>query len=419
MWKLIYNIFSLCALPVLILAGLTNAKMKPNFRRRLIPPADDIRPGAAMIHGASIGEAIIARNLADYLSTAGSFGHFLITTNTYYAEEMLRKKPVRGYDLRCEALPFDIGLSVSRFLDHFKPSSIIVVETEIWPNLVWGARKRNIPLIIVNGRISDRTLKTYRKLSIFMRSVFSSMDSVIAQSEEHRQRFISIGMDPDRTFVTGNVKYYRPAIEGFPDKAGRGAVITFGSVKEKELDEVYAAIDLLKQSFPGSRYYIAPRELHLAEDIETEMSRRYSTVRYSRVKGGADAAADIIVVDTVGDLQGIYGLSAVAFVGGSLAPYGGQNMLEPLFAGTPVLFGPFTDTFRDIAEAILQNRAGFLVKTGKDIHGAIVRLLGDEGLYAATQKAGREIVAQQTHVMEETARTIMNRLQAARSGGRP
>ncbi|MBP1748164.1 MAG: waaA, partial [Deltaproteobacteria bacterium] len=206
---MIYNILSLCALPFLVVIGLTNTKMKPNFRRRLIPPGDKASPGAFMIHGASIGEAVIARNLADYMSANGGPGRFLITTNTYYAEEMLKKRPAKGYDLRCESLPFDLRFSVSRFLDHHRPSSIIVVETEIWPNLIWEARKRHIPFIIVNGRISDRTLETYRKLSIFMRSVFSAMDLVIAQSPEHRDRFISIGMPPDRVFVTGNVKYYR------------------------------------------------------------------------------------------------------------------------------------------------------------------------------------------------------------------
>ncbi len=417
MWRLIYNILSICALPFLIIIGLTSTKMKPNFRRRLIPPDGSISPGSLMIHGASIGEAVIARNLADYLSANGGPGRFLITTNTYYAEEMLKKKQAPAYDLRCESLPFDLRFSVSRFLDHYKPSSIIVVETEIWPNLIWEARKRNIPFIIVNGRISDSTLATYRRLSIFMRSVFGAMDIVIAQSQEHRDRFIAIGMDPQRVFVTGNVKYYRPAIENIRERAGReNPVITFGSVKEKELDEVYSAIALLKRSVPGSRYFVAPRELHLAEILERDLSKTFSTTRYSKMKGGADNGADVVIVDTVGDLQGIYGLSAVAFVGGSLAPYGGQNMLEPLFVGTPVVFGPFTDTFRDIAEAILANKAGFLVRTGKEIHDTVMRLLGDEGLYAETQRAGRDIVAQQTHVMKETAEIIMNTL---RPGRRP
>jgi 3-deoxy-D-manno-octulosonic-acid transferase len=417
MWKLIYNILTLCALPFFILFGLTNAKMKPNFRRRLIPRGDNMSKGALMIHGASIGEAVIARNLADYLSSHGGPSRYLITTNTYYAEEMLKKKTVHGYELGSETLPFDLHFSVCRFLDHYKPSAIIVVETEIWPNLVWEARKRKIPFVIVNGRISDRTLKTYQRLSIFMRSVFTSMDCVLAQSKEHRDRFISIGMPPENVFVTGNVKYYRPAVQCDIVRLDSDTVITFGSVKEKELEEVYIAIDLLKQTFPASRYFVAPRELHLAEDIETDLSKKYKTARYSRIKDKTGNAAEVIVVDTVGDLQGIYGVSSAAFVGGSLAPYGGQNMLEPLFVGTPVLFGPFTDTFRDIADAILEKKAGFLVRGGRDIHDVIVGLLGNKELYSSTRSAGREIVAEQTHVMKETADIIMNRLNAARSSG--
>lgn len=407
---MIYNILSLGALPFLIVIGLTNAKMKPNFRRRLLPPKVTTSPGALMIHGASIGEGVIARNLADYLSANGGPARFLITTNTHYAEEMLRKKPTQAYDLHCESLPFDLRFSVSRFLDSRRPSAIIVVETEIWPNLVWEAHKRHIPFIIVNGRISDRTLETYRKLSVFLRSVFGAMDLVITQSPEHRDRFISIGMTPDRVFVTGNVKYYRQAIGDTQKKDASERVITFGSVKEKELEEVYSAIDLLKKSLPKFRIFIAPRELHLAEIIETDLTKKYSTARFSKIKGGADTSAEIVVVDTVGDLQGIYGRSMVAFVGGSLAPYGGQNMLEPLFVGTPVLFGPFTNTFRDISQAILDGKAGFLVRTGKDIHDMVIRLLDDESLYTATQKAGEEIVARQTHVMKETAEIIMDKL---------
>ncbi|MBP1749588.1 MAG: waaA, partial [Deltaproteobacteria bacterium] len=200
------------------------------------------------------------------------------------------------------------------------------------------------------------------------------------------------------------------------EREGEDKIIAFGSVKEKELDEIYSSIGLLQQSIPGFRHFIAPRELHLAEIIERELSKTYSTTRYSKIKGGADNGADIVVVDTVGDLQAIYGHSAIAFVGGSLAPYGGQNMLEPLFVGTPVLFGPFTDTFRDIAQTILDRKAGFLVRTGKDIHDTIIRLLGDESLYTATQKAGNDIVAQQTHVMKETAEIIMNCLSARAVG---
>ncbi len=410
MWKIVYNLLGLCALPFLLVIGSTNKKMKPNFRRRLVPPKDRTSGGALMIHGASIGEAVIARNLADYMFANGGPERFLITTNTYYAEEMLGKTPGRAYDLRCEPLPFDLKFSVTRFLDYHRPSSIIVVETEIWPNLIWEAHKKNIPLIIVNGRISDNTFETYRRFSFFMKSVFGDVDAVIAQSQEHRERFVSIGMDPERVFVTGNVKYYRQMTGNAPDNKKEKEIITFGSVKEKELDEVYSAIALLKKDMPESRHFVVPREIHLAEIIEKDLSKVYNTIRYSKIKGGTDTEAEIVVVDTVGDLQGIYAKSTVAFVGGSLAPYGGQNMLEPLFVGTPVMFGPFTDTFRDIATVILDEKAGFLVRTGRDIRDMTMKLLKDKDLYIATQKAGFDIITRQVDVMKETAAIITNRL---------
>jgi len=408
MWKVIYNLLTLCALPVFMIIGLTNAKMKKNFRDRLFPRVKGTTAGGAcMIHGASIGEAIISESVADYLAKNGGPDRFLFTANTSYAEDMLKRKQGVKEGREAASLPFDLRFSVSSFLNHHRPSVIIIVETEIWPNLIWEAGKRGIPVIIVNGRISDSTIATYRRLSVFMRSALHGIDAVIAQSDEHRQRFITIGMAPERVFVTGNIKYYRPLAENAPDNGAREKIITIGSIKEKELDEVYSAVALLKSDLPGYRLFIAPRELHLVVTIEEELAKTFRTARYSRIREeDGETSADIVVVDTVGDLMGIYAKSMAAFVGGSLAPYGGQNMLEPLFVGTPVLFGPHTENFRDIAASILERKAGFLVETGRDIHRAVMRLLTDDALYRSTQQAGFGIVADQRHVMDETARII-------------
>ncbi|MHB8111281.1 MAG: 3-deoxy-D-manno-octulosonic acid transferase [Syntrophorhabdaceae bacterium] len=409
MWKVIYNILTLCALPFLFLIGLTNSKMKPNFWRRLLPRgARKIRANACLIHGASIGEAVIAQSIADYLSTHEGPRHFIITTNTYYAEEMLKKKQDKMYGRETASLPFDLYFSVTKFLNMYQPSSIVLIETEIWPNLIWQAHRRRIPILIVNGRISDSTYSTYRRLGPFMRSVFRDVSAVIAQSTEHRDRYASIGMADDRIFVTGNVKYYRPFSPAIPDRMKRGKFITFGSIKEKELEEIYKAIKMLKDDMPDSTLFIAPRELHLAGIIEKDLSDTFTVSRYSRIKEDPAVYTDIVVVDTVGDLMGIYARSMIAFVGGSLAPYGGQNMLEPLFVGTPVLFGPFTDNFKDIAGVVLENQAGFLVYTGFDIHAKIMKILHDDTLYSSMQKAGFQIVDKQANVMQETARLIMN-----------
>ena len=410
MWKIIYNLLTFCALPVFVIIGLTNAKMKKNFRRRLLPKAQGLPlTGACMIHGASIGEAIIAESIADFLANNGGPDHFLFTTNTSYAQEMLERKQGTRQGRQVAPLPFDLRFSVAAFLNHHRPSAIIIVETEIWPNLIWEAGKRGIPVIIVNGRISDSTLATYRRLSVFMRSALAGISAVIAQSGEHRERFVSIGMAPERVFTTGNVKYYRPVAEDAPSNGTREKIIAIGSIKEKELDEIYAALALLKTDLPGYRFFIAPREIHLAAAIERDLSPAFRTSRYSKIKEGKeDDGADVVVVDTVGDLMDIYARSMAAFVGGSLAPYGGQNMLEPLFVGTPVLFGPFTENFRDIAKAILEKKAGFLVETGSDIHLIIKKLLDNDTLYRSTQQAGFEIVAQQRDVMEASARIIMD-----------
>jgi len=322
---------------------------------------------------------------------------------------MLERRQGTRQGRQVAPLPFDLRFSVAMFLNHHRPSAIIIVETEIWPNLIWEAGKRGIPVIVVNGRISDSTFASYRRLSLFMRSALAGIAAVIAQSGEHRQRFVSIGMAPERVYATGNVKYYRPVAEDAPDNGTREKIIAIGSIKEKELDEIYKALTLLKTDFPGYRFFMAPREIHLAGTIEKDLSPVFRTARYSRIKEGKeDDGADVVVVDTVGDLMDIYARSMTAFVGGSLAPYGGQNMLEPLFVGTPVLFGPFTENFRDIANAILEKKAGFLVETGSDIHLTIKKLLGDDTLYRSTQQAGFEIVAQQRHVMEASARIIMD-----------
>lgn len=408
MWKVIYNLLTLCALPVFIVIGLANAKMRRNFRERLFPRLEE-RPdrGACMIHGASIGEAIIAESVADYLAKNGGAARFLFTANTSYAQEMLVRKEGAREGRKVAALPFDFFLSVRRFLGHHSPSVIVIVETEIWPNLIWEAGRRGIPIVIVNGRISDSTLATYRRLSVFMRSALAGLDVVIAQSAEHRQRFISIGMAPERVLATGNIKYYRPVAASIPDREARDRAIVIGSVKEKELDEIYRAVALLKSDLPDHRIFIAPRELHLAVTIEEELSRTFTTSRYSRTKEGTGQdGADIVIVDTVGDLMDIYARSMAAFVGGSLAPYGGQNMLEPLFVGTPVLFGPHTENFHDIAVSILERKAGFLVETAEDIHRTVMRLVTDSELYESTRQAGFAIVADQKHVMDETARII-------------
>lgn len=404
MWKIAYNILANLALPVFVLYSLTQQKIRKNLIERLTATTEkaDLKD-AIWIHAASVGEAAIAENLIKYMRKLGSNDPFLVTTNTYYTKDLLRAK--FAGDAAVFALPFDLTYSIRRFMARSTFRGLLIVETEIWPNLIWEATRRNIPVLIVNGRISDRTIRTYRRIKPFLKSVLSDVERVIAQSEEHRSRYVSVGMDAGKTVTTGNIKYYR-MIQETQENKNEHSVITFGSIKEKELEIVLPVIRRVKTTFPDYLIFVVPRELHLTTVIEKELSGFFRVMRYSNYKKGSPADIDLVVVDTVGDLMGLYAKSTVAFVGGSLAPYGGQNILEPLFFGTPVIFGPFVENFKEIADIVLREKAGTMVKTGDELYDAVAKILHDTGLRQQMGMAGKQIIEQQGEAMAKTVAII-------------
>lgn len=407
MWKYLYNIAVHLALPFFSLLVLFNRKIRKNFRERLIPRGlGEVSQDRLWIHAASIGESAIAQNLMEQIALQAPDTSFLVTTNTFYARDLLQRKG--GPNVLVRSLPFDLPFSISRFMGGSKFSGLILVETELWPNLIWTAHRKGIPIVIINGRISDSTIDKYKSLSSLVKSVLSCIDLVLAQSESHGSRFIQLGMEPARVIASGNLKYFRN-LESMPRKqVPRDEVVTFGSIKEKELEPVIGAARRLKIDYPRLKVFIAPRELHLVSAIEEALRESFATIRYSALKAHKEPQAgyEAVVVDTVGDLMDIYGESKVAFVGGSLAPYGGQNVLEPLFFETPVLFGPYTENFREIAEQIISVGGGIRVNDGDDLFRKISFLLNDEQVRIRIGKAGRSIIDSQNQVMTDTVEKI-------------
>lgn len=409
MWKLVYNILLHILLPFFLVFSLTNRKIRKNLMERLCPNANSTEiKDAVWIHAASIGEAVIAETVVNYIRKRFGFNNFVITTNTYYARDMLRKK----YNdiIRIYSLPFDLPYALRRFFGSSTFRSLIIVETELWPNLIWMAKRRNIPVIIINGRISDRTYSTYQNFSFFLKGVFSDISLVLAQSEAHVNRFISLGMDREKVINTGNIKYYREMEYAENERHKRG-FITFGSVKERELDVIFEVIYRLKSCYVDYIYVVAPREMNLVDVIENNLSGRFNTMRYSifrQSKMESVKSVEAIVVDTVGDLLDIYSKSLIAFVGGSLAPYGGQNILEPLFFGTPVLFGPYIENFKDIAETIIKGDAGIMVNNSEELFENICLLIENHVLREKMGRDGQKIIDAQKAVMKKTTDIIMD-----------
>ncbi len=355
------------------------------------------------IHAASVGEAVIAENLVNYMSNRTGFSRFVITTNTDYTRDLLMKR----FDQRVQVLylPFDLPCAVNRFMKGSTFMALIIIETELWPNLIWAAQARKIPVIIANGRISDRTVRNYRSLSFFLRHVLSSIDLVLAQSHDQAARFISIGMDPSRVIDVGNLKYYR-FLDHLPDASSKENLIVFGSIKEKELPIILPLIEPLRKEFPGHAIYLVPRDLSLVNTLETELSEKLRVSRFSALKDSEAGALDVVIVDTMGDLVSLYSKSLVAFVGGCLAPYGGQNLLEPLFFATPVLFGPHIENFREIADTILSAKAGMLVHDGRELLEAITAFIKNPQLRQTMGDAGLQVIGEQEAVMTQTVSLI-------------
>lgn len=411
MWKIVYNILLHILLPFFLLFSLTEKKIRNNLAERLWSRTKnaDLK-GAIWIHAASIGEAVIAEAIVNYMRNRSGFDNFLITTNTYYARDMLRKK--FNNKISVYSLPFDLTYSLKHFISASTFKSLLIVETEIWPNLVWQAKKRNIPVIIINGRISDKTYNTYLFFSSFLKNVFSDITLVLAQSEEHAKRFKSLGMDSTKVINTGNIKYYRD-VATTCDNIHKENIVTFGSIKEKEVDIILQVIDMLKKRFSQFKFFIVPRELNLVDRIENGLANRLNTLntmRYSVYKKSSIETVQVVetvIVDTVGDLLDVYKKSMVAFVGGSLAPYGGQNVLEPLFFGTPVLFGPYMENFRDIAGTILESGAGIMVNNAEELFEKISLLIENDRLREKIGEQGRRIIEAQKEVMERAVNIIL------------
>jgi 3-deoxy-D-manno-octulosonic-acid transferase len=381
------------------------AKIRKNLAERLFFSTKhaDIKD-AIWIHAASIGEAAIAETLVGYMRSHFNFNQFIITTNTYYTRDLLRKK--FDNSINVFSLPFDLTYSIRHFINGSSFKALIIVETELWPNLIWEVKKHGIPVIIINGRISDATLKNYKRFSFFLKNVFSEIDLILAQSEEHAGRFKYIGVNPQIIINTGNLKYYKELPFNKND-IHKDNIITFGSIKEKELDIVLPVIIDLKRRFPDFLIYVVPRELFLVKTLEKELSLFLKTTRYSDIKKGVTKNVDAVIVDTVGDLLDIYRRSMVAFVGGSLASYGGQNMLEPLFFNTPVIFGPYTENFKDIADTIITQGAGMVVNSGGALYDKIKLVLEDKDLRNKMGNNGKKIIEMQSDVMERTVKTIL------------
>jgi 3-deoxy-D-manno-octulosonic-acid transferase len=402
LYSIVLGLLALGYLPVFLIRKVWGAGYPLALRERLgflrVPPPPG--RGRFWVHAVSVGEVVAAVPLVQALRARWPDGDVVVSTVTATGQRVARARLSEAAAL--VTFPLDFRGAMRRAVRRVEPRCFVSLETELWPNLLRALRRAGVPAILANGRLSDRSYRRYRLVRVLFRRVLADVALFCMQSEEDARRIISLGASPERVVVTGNLKMEAPAGEAGVDRLwrrllhlGEAPVVVAGSTHRGEEPAVVDAFAAARRRVPGLRLVLAPRHPERLDEVEALVRRRaLGVVRRSRVASGQ--TAEVILLDSVGELASLYGVADVIFVGGSLVPVGGHNVIEPALHGKPVLFGPHMANFREAARLLLGAGGGLLVQDGAQLGSAMERLLLDaEARHALGQQAWSAVRAHQ------------------------
>jgi 3-deoxy-D-manno-octulosonic-acid transferase len=361
------------------------------------------------LHAVSLGEMSAAAPLVLALRSRYPETPLVLTTATPTGRA--RAKGLFGEAVDVRFLPYDTPGAVARFLDLIRPRLAVIMETELWPNLFKECEHRGVPLVLASARLSAKSVSRYRRLGSLFRGIFSATSLIAAQTPKDAERFVAIGAQSARTRVIGNIKFDMELSEGVADR-GRALRASFGarpiwiagSTHAGEEEQVLAAHEELRAGRVGGAnrtggasqadalLLLVPRHPDRFRAV-AELLRGRGLAFTTRSSGIApDAATPVLLVDSVGELAALYASADVAFVGGSLVPIGGHNLLEPAALGVPVLTGPHHSNSQDVARLLLEQGAALQVAGAQELAAALARLLADPEERQRIGAIGRHIV---------------------------
>ncbi|OON38425.1 3-deoxy-D-manno-octulosonic acid transferase [Izhakiella australiensis] len=383
-----YTVLLYLIQPLIWLRLWLRGRRAPAYRKRWAERygycAGKVLPHGIVLHSVSVGETLAAIPLVRALRHRYPMLPITVTTMTPTGSE--RAQSAFGKDVQHVYLPYDLPGSINRFLDNAQPRLMIIMETELWPNLITLLHQRNIPLVIANARLSERSARGYQKIGKFMRRLLPRITLIAAQNEEDGNRFIALGLKRSQLAVTGSLKF---DISVTPELAARAVTLRrqwaprrqvwiATSTHEGEERIVLEAHRKLLERFPQLLLILVPRHPERFSDA-SEMALKGGFSYITRSSGEIPSGSTQVVIgDTMGELMLLYGIADLAFVGGSLVERGGHNPLEPAAHAIPVLMGPHTFNFKDIC-ARLQAADGLITVTdANSLAHEIANLLNDE-----------------------------------------
>lgn len=418
---LVYLAALLLLSPWLLFRAWRTGRYRQGLRDKLCGVTGDVPPDGVWFHGVSVGEIHVLRQLVPAFRQAHPHRPVVVsaTTDTGLAEAR-RLFP----DLTVIPFPFDFSRAVERTMRTVRPALIVLGESELWPNFLLTARRLKIPVAVVNGRMSPRSLGRYRLIGGLVRRLFAGLDLIAVQEDEYAAAMLALGGVPGRVVVTGNIKYDgaatdrdNPRTRTMRDRFAIDAkrlVWVVGSTQPPEEEVALAIYRKAREKHPGLRLFLVPRQPDRFDEVAGLIEReKVPFVRRSRL-GDDPSDAPVVLVDTIGELGALWGLADVAFVGGSLdGKRGGQNMIEPAAYGAAVTFGPHVWNFRQTARRLVEVGGAYQVANAAELEQVTLRLLADAEERRAAGRQARAFVLRQQGATRRTVELLGRLLPAA------
>jgi 3-deoxy-D-manno-octulosonic-acid transferase len=445
MWKLLYNIGFVLAAPVIVCVLLAKPRCRPGLAQRLgledglsglfglsrrpdrpegqdrpNRPSEQDKP-VIWVHAVSLGEAVAAAPLVKALHGRHPEYRYIVTTVTETGREAVEQRLAGVAEHRYA--PLDLPWVVAGMIDRLRPALYLFVETELWPNLLWTLRDRRVPAILVNGRLSSRSFRRQDVGGIrsLYRSVLQSLSLCLMQSDRDLQRIVALGANPDVAYTTGNIKFDQPLPDLHGESslrrsfglAGQEQLILAGSTHPGEEELLVSAYRQIVKAYPLAVLMLAPRHIERVDRVEAMIREAgFPAQRKSRI-GETAAGPRVIILDTRGELARAYREAIVAFVGGTLVPVGGHNLLEPAVWGTPVLFGPYTDHCAEVAALLDEAGGGRRVMGVEDLVRCMSEWLADQKARDAVGQAAKRVVVDNQGALQRSVDLIETCLTSA------
>jgi 3-deoxy-D-manno-octulosonic-acid transferase len=428
--NLVYILLLCICAPILAFRAVRSGKYREGWAEKVLgkaPRRTGERP-CVWFHAVSVGEVLLLRPILDELAKRRPRWDIVVSTTTATGLAVARRT---FPDLVTFYAPLDFSWSAWRAVARIRPTVLALVELELWPNLIWAAKRAGAQVAVVNGRLSVRSHRGYRRLRGPLGPTFRRLDAVAAQTPEYAERFVSIGVPRERVHVTGSVKY-----DGLESDRGNArtlalrrelglsapdVVFVAGSTMEGEEAAVLEAYRAARAFHPRLRLVLVPRHPERFERVARWLVENGEQVRRRTAPGallGTGKGPPIVLVDTMGELGAVWGLADLAFVGGSLFPgRGGQNMMEPAAYGASVMFGPHTSNFKDTVEQLLARGAARRVASADQLAAGLCADLRDPDAATARAMAGRNFVLAQQGAADRTIAELDALVELATTAG--